>query len=64
LAEWERAEAIEQVEHVVVDDAMAERAARRLYEQGLGYDIDADETARQSMLAVARSVLRTALTDT
>lgn len=44
-----------------ITDDMTERAARRLYELGMGYDIDADPMARESMLQVAREVLTAAL---
>lgn len=44
-----------------VTDEMAEAAARALYEQGFGYDIDADSTARTSMLSVARIALTAAI---
>jgi hypothetical protein len=43
-----------------VDDERAERVARRLYELGHGFDIDADPVARSSMLEVARELLAAA----
>ncbi len=41
----------------MTDSTPDERVARSLYQQGFGFDIDADPTARDSMLAVARTAL-------
>jgi hypothetical protein len=40
-----------------MDEREIEAVARALYEQGLGFDIDADPVARESMFSVARVVL-------
>lgn len=62
--EESRLEAEERAAQVLargLTDEMIERHARSLFEQGFGFDIDADATARASMLAVSRRALTAAL---